>query len=119
MKILVTDQESSLMSYDTGIELDRLSIQRRPKGTTSGPEGHKHTGAGLVAGLVEKHVDLSKHTMSKIRAECQQQGLDLESADLAAEAGMAQNLTLSYGGVTPIMAVMGMMPRAFFESLAA
>ena len=41
---LVLDQESSLMSHAAGRELERFSIERIPKGTTSGSAGKQHTG---------------------------------------------------------------------------
>jgi hypothetical protein len=36
MRVLTTDQESSLMSPAAGVEFERLGITRNPKGTTSG-----------------------------------------------------------------------------------
>eukprot|EP00435_Cladocopium_sp_Y103_P051431 s1017_g16.t1 len=53
--------------------------------------------------------------MFKLHAELQRQGLQPTEAELGQEAAMAQNLTLSYGGVTPAMAVYGTMPREFYN----
>jgi hypothetical protein len=39
--------------------------------------------------------------MLKIQAESNRYGIELQPEDLAAEAAMAQNLTLSDGGYTP------------------
>ena len=63
---VVMDQQVSLMGHEAGGEFERLNIQRTPKGTT----GEQHTGTGLV----ERHVQLLKLTMYKLRAELQRQG---------------------------------------------
>ena len=108
---LVLDQQVSLMSHEAGAEFERLSIERKPRGTTAGPAAQQHTGTGIV----ERHVQLVKLTMYKLRAELQRQGLQPADAEIAQESAMAQNLTLSYGGVTPAMAVYGTMPREFYN----
>ena len=36
-------------------------------------------------------------------------------SELAQEPAMAHNITLSYGGVTPAMAVYGTLPRVFYN----
>ena len=84
MRVLTTDQESSLMSPAAGVEFERLGITRNPKGTTSGEAGKQHTGTGVV----ERHVGLIKLTMQKMKAECDRQCLVIEDSDIAAEAGM-------------------------------
>ena len=94
----------------TGIS-ERLNITRVPKGTTSGAAAKQHTGTGIV----ERHVDLMKLTMLKLQAEMSRQGVTLENEEMAGEAAMAQNITLSYGGVTPAMCVFGTLPRGFYE----
>jgi len=96
MRILVTDQESSLMTVEAGEEFQRLGIERRPAGTTTRKQGQQHT----TTGLVERHIDLVKIGMLKIQAESNRYGIELQPEDLAAEAAMAQNLTLSVGGYT-------------------
>lgn len=53
------------MTQEAGAEMDSLNISRKPKGTTTGKEGKKHTGTGLA----EKHVDLTKNCMNKIHEE--------------------------------------------------
>ena len=107
-RVLTSDQEGSLSGDHAGAELERLSIIRRLKG--SDPAG-RHTGTGLA----ERHIGLTKLAMLKIKAECDIQGLIVESGDIAYEAAMAQNLVLEYGGVTPAMAVFGRHPRGFSE----
>lgn len=81
------------------------------KGTTAGQGAEQHTGTGLV----ERHVGLQKLTMQKIKAELNRQGSNVENDWLAAESAMAANQTMSYGGVTPAMAVFGILPRGFYE----
>ena len=61
-------------------------------------------------------MQLMKLTMYKLRAELQRQGLDPEPSELGREAAMSQNITLSYGGVTPTMAVFGTLPRGFYDT---
>ena len=108
---LVLDQQSSLMSHETGAECERLNIERCPRGTTSGQGASQHTGTGLV----ERRVALTKHTMNKLHAELIRQGLQPEAQEIAREAAMAQNITLNYNGWTPCMAVFGVLPRGFYN----
>ena len=108
---LVMDQEASLMSHETGAEFERLNIERKPKGTTAGAAAAQHTGTGLV----ERHTGLLKLTMLKLKAELDRQRISCEVSDLAMECAMAHNSTLNYGGVTPAMAVLGILPRGFYD----
>ena len=110
-RTIVSDQESALMSVEAAVEFERFSIIRRPAGTTRGHLGSQKTATGLV----EKHVDLTKLTMLKMRSECERQGMEVNLNDLAAEAAMAQNLTINVGGYTPHMAVTGTLPYPFFD----
>ena len=73
MRILVTDQESSLMTVEAGEEFQRLGIERRPAGTTTRKQGQQHT----TTGLVERHIDLVKIGMLKIQAESNRYGIEL------------------------------------------
>ncbi|CAE7553108.1 RE1, partial [Symbiodinium sp. CCMP2456] len=108
---LVMDQETSLMGHEAGRELERFNVERVPKGTTAGPAGHQHTGAGLV----ERHVGLMEITMMKLEAELDRQGIAITIGDLAKEAAMAHNISLNYGGATPSMCVFGVIPRPFYQ----
>lgn len=108
---LVADQESSVMSHEASADLERFGITRCPRGTTSGAAGRQHTGTGLV----ERHVGLTELTMRKLASELNRQGLYADVDELAREATMAQNLSLNFGGVTPAMAVLGVLPRPFFD----
>ena len=108
---LVADQETAIMTQEAGAEMDRLNIVRCPKGTTTGKEGKKHTGTGLV----EKHVDLTKNCMNKIYEEALRYNITVEKDELFSEAMMAQNSTLNYGGYTPSMCVFGVLPRGFMN----
>eukprot|EP00434_Breviolum_minutum_P045371 symbB.v1.2.040657.t1/scaffold7413.1/size11421/1 len=106
---VVLDQQSSLMGYETGGEFERLNISTR--GTTQGHGANQHTGTGIV----ERHTQLIKLTMWKLRAELERQGLSPEPSELCQEAAMAHNQTLNYGGVTPCMSVFGVLPRGFYN----
>ena len=109
---VVMDQQVGLMSHEAGAEFERLNMERCPRGTTSGHGANQHTGTGIV----ERHVQLMKLTMYKLRAELQRQGMDPEPRELSQESAMAHNITLSYGGVTPTMAVFGALPRRFYDT---
>ena len=108
---LVLDQESSLMSHAAGRELERFSVERVPKGTTSGAAGKQHTGTGLV----ERRIGLVEITMLKLSAELDRQGLRLSPGELAKESAMSHNQTLNYNGASPSMAVFGILPRPFYQ----
>ena len=108
---VVLDQQSSLMGYETGGEFERLNISRCPRGTTQGHGANQHTGTGIV----ERHTQLIKLTMWKLRAELERQGLSPEPSELCQEAAMAHNQTLNCGGVTPCMSVFGVLPRGFYN----
>ena len=108
---LVLDQESSLMSHEAGKELERFSVERVPKGATTGAAAQQHTGTGLV----ERHVGLTEITMMKLSAEMDRQGIVLSIDNLARESVMSHNMSLNYGGATPSMAVFGIIPRPFYQ----
>ncbi|CAE7272753.1 RE1 [Symbiodinium natans] len=111
MRKLISDQESCLMSHEAAAELERLNIQRAPAGTTRGRAQGEHT----TTGLVEKHVDLAKICMLKLRAEAERQGLDCDLGDIAAEASFAQNATINIGGYSPHMMVTGTLPMPYYD----
>ena len=108
---LILDQETSLMSHEAGKELERFSVERVPKGTTAGTAAQQHTGTGLI----ERHVGLTEISMMKLEAELDRQGISTSINDLARECVMSHNMSLNYGGVTPSMAVFGVIPRPFYQ----
>ena len=108
---VIMDQQMSLMGHETAAEFERLGMTRCPRGTTAGQGADQHTGTGIA----ERHVQLLKLTMMKLRAELQRQGLQHELQDLCQESAMAHNITLNYGGATPTMSVFGMLPRGFYD----
>lgn len=109
---VVVDQQLSLMSHETGGGFERLNMHRSLRGTTAGPGAEQHAGTGSV----ERHVQLMKLTTYKLMAELQRQGLLPQAEELGREAAMAQNITLSYKGITPAMAVFGTLPRGFYDT---
>ena len=108
---IVCDQEGALMSQEAAPEFDRLGIERVPMGTTSGAQGHKHTGAGMV----ERHIGLLKLTMGKCATEASRFSIVPEHDELASEAAMSHNLTLNIGGYSPAMMVFGILPRGYLD----
>ena len=99
------------MSHEAAAEMERLNIRRQPSGTTRGGAQGQHT----TTGVVEKHTDLAKLCMMKLRAEAERQGLEVNLADLAAEASFAQNATLNVGGYSPHMMVIGTLPMPYYD----
>eukprot|EP00435_Cladocopium_sp_Y103_P038570 s4382_g10.t1 len=63
------DQQMSLMGHETGAEFERLGMKRNHKGTTAGQGAEQRTGTGIA----ERHVQLLKLTMYKLRAELSRQ----------------------------------------------
>ena len=92
---------------------DKLRIDRWLAGSDPGHlgRGGKHTSTGLA----EKHIDLQKLAMLNMHADCLEQGVQASPADICDECMMAQNTILSYGGVTPATALMGVNPRELEE----
>ena len=92
MRTLTTDQEGGIKTDEVALTCDRYAIVRRLKGSY----GHTSTG------LAECHIELTKAIMLKTKSDAEKNGLvDLTDEDLAFEAGMAQNMTLEYGGYAP------------------
>ena len=88
-------------------------MARRIRPSTLG-RGGKHTATGLA----EKHIDLAKLSMLKLKADLQEEGTTgsfFSFSDIAGAVMMAQTRILSYGGVTPCMAVLGTDPRELYE----
>ena len=97
--------------HEASADLERFGITRCLRGTTSGAAGKQHTGTGLV----ERRIALTELATRKLASELNRQGLVAEVDELAREAAMSQNLSLNFGGVTPAMAVLGVLPRPFFD----
>ena len=75
------------MTQEAGAEMDRLNITRCPQGTTTGKEGKKHTGTGLI----DKHIDLTNNCLNKIHEEALRYNITVEKEELLSEALVAQN----------------------------
>ena len=58
---------------------------------------------------------MTKLTMLKLQADVSGAGLPAAPEELAAEVMLAQNTLLSYGGVSPSMAVTGVNTRDLYE----
>ena len=103
--VFLSDQESSLASDDFGRLCDKFGSERWLAG--SDPHhlgrGGKHTSTGLA----EKHMDLVKLSMLKLKADVDEGSSPATHDEIAAEVMLAQNCLLSYGGVTPTTAVLG------------
>ena len=79
------------------------------------PEDPKEKGEHTSTGLAEARVRLLKLAMRKVKASAQKNNLTIDDEEIGFEAAMSHNMVLSYGGVTPAMAAMGMHPRGYYE----
>ena len=65
--------------------------------------------------LAESHIRIVKLTALKLWQDVQRQKLQSTQDDCVAEAAMAQNLLLSYNGVCPAQALLGIPPRNLYD----
>ena len=104
METLVFDQEGSVTSEAFSRFCDRFSVSR----VFSGTDDHTRTG------LVERHIFLTRLCALKIFTQCQQEGLAVSKDEIAQEAGMCQNLMISYENATPAQGLLGYTPRDYY-----
>jgi hypothetical protein len=101
-KYLISDQGSSFASTEFGSYCDKWNIQRQFGGSDPSTPG-QHT----TTGVVEKAIDLLKHTMVKMNHECITDGIEPSPDELIGESCTARNCLLTYNGVVPIVGVLG------------
>ena len=110
-KKLICDQGTNLASKEMAEWCDRLNIQR----VLGGAEPNK-PGRHSLTGLVEKHIDLVKMTMSKMFADLAEGQQEVDVSLLLSEACMGHNTLLTFSGVVPICAVLGQPPRDYTDA---
>ena len=110
-KKLVCDQGTNLASKEMAEWCDRLNIER----ILGGAEPNK-PGRHSLTGLVEKHIDLVKMTMSKMFADLADSRQEVDVSLLLTEACMGHNTLLTFSGVIPICAVLGQPPRDYTDA---
>ena len=99
---MVTDQGSSLASTELGSFCDKFNI-RRDFGGADASRPAQHTATGLV----EKSVDLMRHTMNLLVSEAAAIDLDPTPSELFSESCIAHNMLLTYSGTNPATGVFG------------
>ena len=93
-KIFMCDQDGALSGDAFARVCDKFSISRWLAGSDPNNlgKGGKHT----TTGLAEKHIDLLKLSMLKMRADCIEQGVDATPSEICAECMMASNTILTW-----------------------
>ena len=97
-RFIVSDQEGALESDEARIYFDRLGTQRRPKAV------------GSKAVVVERHHEIIRNSIRRIRSQCKEEGLNIEPEYIVAEAFFAHNSMLNIGGFTPYIGLYGRHP---------
>ena len=90
---LETDQESGLISAESKRYLQRI-------GTTL-----KEKGVGSHVKMLERHHDLLRMQYKKLKAACQEEGLNIPKSLIMAEAVLAKNCLFNVGGGTPMQSL--------------
>ena len=101
--LIISDKEGALLSEDSSIFCERWSVSFRPKAV------------GQHAQLVERHHEILRQAFHRIRSQAQQENLQLEDADIIAEAFFAKNAMLIVHGQSPYQAVLGRVPAVLRE----
>ena len=114
MGFFVIDQESAFAGNEMASVCDKFGIVRVVTG--SDPANTRIQSKHMSTGLAEKHIDMQKLTMLKLHADLIMQGIDPDKKMIAREACMAQNLLLTFNGVTPTVGVLGRTPKDFWET---
>ena len=90
-KNILTDQEGGLVSAAADTFFDRFRIHRK----LVGKDG------ATSKGLVERHIQLVKLAMLKLKKLLEKDGIDISHSELVQEVCMSQNILLEYGGGSP------------------
>ena len=107
MQTLLIDQEGGLVGNESTAFFDNLQITRAIVGTE----------ASTAKGLVERHIQITKLSMLRLRKSATTTGLDLSYSDLCQECCMSQNLLLEYAGGTPQVALTGFQRGTLISDL--
>ena len=94
---ILTDQEGGLVSAAADTFFDPFRIKRK----LVGKDG------ATSKGLAERHIQLAKLAMLKLKKLLEKDGIDISHSELVQEVCMSQNLLLEYGGGSPQTALTG------------
>ncbi len=99
------DQEGGLTGHGAEAFCERFNITRVLLG--------KH--AFGSKGLVERHIQITKHTSLILKEDVMKLGLSVSDDEIIQEATMSQNIVLEYGGGSPQTALTGQTARLFYD----
>ena len=99
MQLLVTNQESGSTGESATQCLDRWSIQLKTKET------------GAHVQLVERHYDLLRKLVPKVRAQFAEERAEISLEMIVAERLIIKNFMISAGGFSPYQTVYGRFLR--------
>jgi hypothetical protein len=101
MDVLVSDQEGALASEEGAVWCERwgISLRLKPKGSH--------------AQLVERHHEVLRQIIHRVRAEARSLGLTSGDEDIVSEATFAKNAIINVAGATPFQAVFGRIPLSY------
>ena len=102
-RTILSDQEGALCSDEAAIWCERhnIELRLRPKGSH--------------ASTVERHHEILRSQLNKIKAQCTIEQLPIPFPHLISEAVFAKNSLTMIGGYSPYVAVFGVAPRFMLE----
>ena len=102
-QFLVSDHEGSLFSEEASIALERWHVVLKPKPV------------GSHAYVNERHNALLRGQFAMIKTQATVEGLEVDNAEILAEALYAKNAMLQVHGCSPYQALLGRVPELLKE----
>ena len=103
MKLLVADIEGGLHGEEANQWLDRWGIEMKAKEE------------GSHAQLVERHHDLARKIIHRVRGQLEEEGIVMPMEIVIAECALIKNLLITVAGFSPYQAVYGRLPPLMAE----
>ena len=103
MKLLIADIEGGLHGEEASQWLDRWGIQMKAKEE------------GSHAQLVERHHDLARKIIHRVRCQLDEEGIAMPLEIVIAECALIKNLLITVAGYSPYQAVYGRLPPLLAE----
>ncbi|CAK0897272.1 unnamed protein product [Prorocentrum cordatum] len=103
MKLLIADVEGGLHGEEAYQWLDRWDIEIKAKEE------------GSHAQLVERHHDLARKIIHRVRSQLEQEGIAMPLEIVIAECALIKNLLITVAGFSPYQAVYGRLPPLLAE----
>jgi Reverse transcriptase (RNA-dependent DNA polymerase)/Integrase core domain len=97
-EVIMTDHESAMCSDEASVWCEKwnISLRMTPKGS------HAH--------IVERHHQIMRDLIHKIKSQAETDGIDFRDSDIVAEATYVKNAMVTINKVTPYQAVLGRHP---------